>query len=109
MAQTAERLRGAESSYDDVFQKQIVEVDALHEVARKKAHVVEFCKVEDMRFQQDGRGNVHLVADVEKVVQKMRIGELFFVFVYQLPLDFSVFYRLCPNFRQSLRLLSVFA
>ena len=37
-------------SDDDVFQKKIVEIDPFHEVARKKTHVIEFGKIEDMRL-----------------------------------------------------------
>ena len=85
--------------HDDVFEQEIVEVYAFHEVARQKAHVVEFREVEDVRFQKDGRGDVQFVADVEKVVHKMRIGQLFGVFVYELPLYFSVFHDFCPDLR----------
>lgn len=93
----------AADSDDDVFQKQIIEIYALDEVARQKAHVVELREIEDVRFQKDGRSDIHFVADAEKIVQKVRICQLFRVFVYDLLRDLSVFDRLCPDLHAVLR------
>ena len=84
---------------DYIFQQQIVEIHPFDEVAGQKAHMVELRKVEDVRFQQHGRGGIQLAADVEQVLQKMRIGQLFFVvFVHELPLYFALFHDLRPDF-----------
>lgn len=84
-----------------MFEEKAVEVDFFHEVAGEEAHMVELREAEDVAFQQHGRGNVQLAADIEEVLQKVRIGELFFVFVHELLHDLAVFYRLCPYFEHS--------
>ena len=64
--------------------------------------MVEFGKVEDMRFQQNGRRGVQFAADIEQVLQKVRIGEFFLIiFVNELPLDLSVFHDFCPDFEHN--------
>ena len=58
------------SNYD-IFQQKVIEIHAFHKIAGQKAHMVELGKVEDMRFQQNGRGHVELAADVEEILQKV--------------------------------------
>ena len=60
--------------------------------------MVELRKVENMRLQQHGRGRVELAADVEQVLQKVRLGQLFLVvFVHELLLYLALFHDLRPN------------
>ena len=80
-----------------VFEYEFVEVDGLGKVARDKAHGVEFRVIEDMRFQQHGRGDIEPLADIRKVLEKFCVRELIVPFVRELVFDFSVFDYLGPN------------
>ena len=69
----------------------------LHKIPSDKFHVIEFCKIKNMRFRQHGRGNIQLVADLREVIEKMRIGQFFGIFIYVLFADSSVRHQFSPN------------
>ena len=73
----------------------------LHEIARRELHMVEFRVVEDVRFRQNGRGNIELVANVREIFEKVRIGQFFRVFIYELFFDMTVCHQLRPNSHSS--------
>ena len=75
----------------------MVVTQALHEIARDEFHVIELGKIENMRFRQYGSGDIQLAANINQIIQKMRIRQPFGVFVYELFADFSVRHQLCPN------------
>lgn len=76
----------------------MVVVERLDEIAGNEFDVIEFCKIEDMRFQEHGRRDVEFLTDIRKVIEKSGIGEAFRFFVDELFFDFSVCDEFCPDF-----------
>ena len=68
----------------------MVVTERFHEIARDKLHVVELREVENMRLGKHGRGDIQLVTNVRQVLEKVRIGQLFGVLVYELFADSAV-------------------
>lgn len=66
---------------DDIFQKKAIEIHAFHKIAGQKFDVVEFREIENMRLQEHGRGDIHFVAYIHEIGQKMRIIEFFVRFI----------------------------
>lgn len=50
--------------------------------------MIEFRKVENMRLQQHGRGDIQLVADVREIVEKAGIRETFLFLIDELVFGF---------------------
>ena len=50
-----------------------------------------------MRFQQNGGRDIQLTANFRQIIEKMRIGQFFGVFVYELFADMTVRYQFSPN------------
>ena len=68
----------------------MVVAEVLDEIARREFHVVEFREIENVRFRQHGRGNIQLLANFREVIEKMRVGQFFVLFVYELFTDSAV-------------------
>ena len=68
-----------------------------HKIAGDKFYVIEFRKVENVRFCQNGRGNIQLVTNIRQIIEKVRIRQLFLIFIYELFTDSAVRHQLCPN------------
>ena len=75
----------------------MVVAERFDEIARDKFHVIEFCEIKNMRFRKHGRGDIQIVANIHQIIEKVRIGKLFAVFVYVLFTDSPVCDQLCPN------------
>ena len=69
----------------------------LHEIPADKFDVIELRKIENMRFRQNGRGNIQLVANIRQIIEKVGIRKFFGVLVYKLFTDFSVRHQFSPN------------
>ena len=59
--------------------------------------MIEFRVVEDMRFQQYGRGDIEPAADFREIGKELRISKFLFAFVNGLFDDMVVFQNFCPN------------
>ena len=70
---------------------------AFDEIAGDELDVIEFCKIENMRFGQNGRRDIQRLTDLRQIVEKMRIGQFFGIFVYELFTDLAVRHQLSPN------------
>lgn len=70
---------------------------AFDKITRRKFHVIEFRKIKNMRFRKHGGGDIQLVANIDKIIEKLRIGEFPFDFIYELFADFSVCNQFSPN------------
>ena len=75
----------------------MVVAQALDEIATDKFHVIEFRKIKNMRFRQHGRRNIQRLADLGKILEKMRIRQLFGIFIHELSLYSPVRHQLCPD------------
>ena len=75
----------------------MVVAQTFHEIARKELHVIEFREVENMRFRQNGSGNIQFVTNLGEVIEKMRIRQFFGVFVYVLLAYPAARHQFCPN------------
>jgi hypothetical protein len=73
-----------------VLQKQMVVAQTFHKITGNEFHVIELCKIENMRFRQHGRGDIQRMANVREIFEKVRIRQLFRVFIYELFADSSV-------------------
>ena len=62
----------------------------LYEIARREFHVVELCEIKNMRLREHRRVNIKRLTDVSEIIEEMRIGQFFFVFIYKLFTDSSV-------------------
>ena len=67
------------------------------EIAGGELHVVELGEVKNMRFGKHGRRDIQRVANFRQILEKMRVSQLFGVFVYELFTDSAVRHQLCPN------------
>ena len=94
------------ASNKNVFQKELVIIKTLHEIAGREFDVVEFGKIKNMRLHQNGGGNIEFLADLRQVIEKVGVGQLLRFFVHKLLLNFPVLYEFRPNFH--IRLLSFF-
>ena len=93
---TEGRSEGQKNS-KNIFQHHFLEGKFFHVVGGAERDRVEFRVIENMRFQEHGRGNVERVANFRKVGEKGRIGERFFLFVNVLFDDTVVGIDLCPD------------
>lgn len=75
----------------------MVVTQTLHKIPRYEFYVIELCEVKNMRFRQYGRRNVQRLTNLRQVVEEMRIGYAFVLFVDVLFDDFSVRNQFCPN------------
>lgn len=83
---------------NDVFEKKLIVIEFFHKIAADKADVIEFCKIEDVRFEQNGGRNIQRLTDFGEIVEKVRIGQPLLLFVDELFADFSVRDEFCPDF-----------
>ena len=65
----------------------MVVIERFYKITLREFDVIEFCEIKNMRFRKHGRGNIQLVANLRKILEKMRVGQLFGVFVYVLFAD----------------------
>lgn len=75
----------------------MVVAQTFHKVAGNEFYVIEFGKIKNVRFRQYGRRNIQRLTNIRQVIEKMRIRQLFGIFVYGLFADFAVRHQLCPN------------
>ena len=75
----------------------MVVAQALHEIPRDKFHVIEFRKIKNMRFGEYRRGNIQLMADFREIIEKMRIGQFFGIFIYDLLFYSAARHQFRPN------------
>ena len=68
-----------------------------NEITGNKLDVVEFCKVKNMHFGQNGRRGIQPIANLGKIIEKSGIRQFFVPFQHVLPFDFSVFNKFRPN------------
>lgn len=68
----------------------MVVAKAFHEIARKKFHVVKLREIENMRLCQYGRRNIQLLTNFYHIIEEMRVGKPFAVFVYELFTDSAI-------------------
>ena len=73
-----------------MLQKEVIVPQTLHKIPRGELYVVEFCKIENMRFRQNGGRHVQRVTNLRQIVEKVGIGEFFFVFIDELFLNMPV-------------------
>ena len=75
----------------------MVIVQAFDEIARKEFHVIEFREIENMRFREYGRRDIQRLTNFRQVLEKMRIGQFFGVFVHVLFADSAACHKFRPN------------
>ena len=73
-----------------IIQHQLIEIDGFGEVARDKADGGKFGVVEDVSLQKHGRGDIHCLAYIREVSEKIWISELIHALVNGLIYYFSV-------------------
>ena len=61
-----------------------------HKIPRGKFHVVELCKVKNVRFRKYWGGNVQLVTNFLQIIEKVRVGEPFILLVHKLLFNSTV-------------------
>ena len=86
--------------YNNVFENQAVIIELFDEIAGQKIDVVELGKVEDVRFEKHGGGDVELLADLGQIVEKAGIGKPLLPFINELFFDFAVHEKFCPDFHK---------
>lgn len=59
------------SSDDYIFQHKFVELGGFGKIAWKKPDRVEFRIIENMRFQQNGRGDIQPLANIGEITEKL--------------------------------------
>ena len=64
--------------------------NAFDKIPFYKLDVVKLRKVKNVRLGQYGRGNIQPLTYLYQVIVKMRIGQLFGVFIYNLFADLTV-------------------
>ena len=64
--------------------------------------MVEFREIENMRLRQNGCGNIQLVTNFDKIIEKFRIGEFILPFIYVLFADATAFDKFSPNSHTSI-------
>ena len=67
------------------------------EIAGGKLHVVELGEVKNMRFGKHGSRDIQRVANFRQILEKVRIGQFFGIFIYVLFADSSVRHQFSPN------------
>ena len=70
---------------------------AFDKITGRKFHVIEFCEIENMRFRKHGGWDIQLMANFDKILEKLRVGKFPFDFIYELFADFSVCNQFSPN------------
>ena len=75
----------------------MVVAQRFNEIAGGELHVVELGEVKNMRFGKHGRRDIQRVANFRQILEKMRVSQLFGVFVYELFTDMTVRYQFSPN------------
>ena len=68
----------------------MVVAQTLHEITRKELHVVKLGEVKKVRFRQHGRGDIEWLTNLYHIIEKVRIGQFFGVFIYELFADSTV-------------------
>lgn len=80
----------------------MVVIEFLYEIAGSELDVIEFRKVENMRLQQHGRGDIQLVTNIREIVEKAGIREAFLFLIDELFSDFSCGNEFCLNLHASI-------
>ena len=75
----------------------MVVAQRFNEIAGGELHVVELGEVKNMRFGKHGSRDIQSVANFRQILEKMRVSQLFGVFVYELFTDMTVRYQFSPN------------
>ena len=81
----------------NIFQREFIVGETFHKIARKKVDVIEFRKIENVRFQKHGRGNIERSANLGKIREKLRVHHFALALVYKLFADFAALDRFCPD------------
>ena len=75
----------------------MVKTQRFHKIPAYKLDVVKLCEIKNMRFRQNGGRNIQLLTNLRHIVEKVRIGDAFVLFVHVLFSYFTVRNQFCPN------------
>ena len=71
--------------------------EGFDKITPDKFYVVELCKIKHVCLRQDGGRDVQIVANFGEIIEKVRIGQFFRIFIYELLADMPVRHQFSPN------------